>query len=841
MNQLLVDIRHALRGIFGAPLFTALAVASIALGIGASTAIFTLVDQIVLRPLPVERPHELALVRIEGRFDGNTWGAGNELSYPMYMDLRDHNTVFSGMFSRFGWSMHLGVDGRTERVEGELVSGTYFPVLGVRAAAGRLLTPDDDRVPGGHSVAVLSYRYWQTRFKSDPAVVGQKIAVNGHPFTVIGVAARGFDGLDIASASQVFVPMMMKPQMTPGWNFLDDRRSRFARVFGRLRPGVSHAQAKAGLQPFFREIRARELKDAYFAKASEYARKEFQRATLEVEPGFQGYSNVRELIASPLWVLMAIAGGVLLIACANVAGLLVARGLARQRELAIRLALGASRWRVVRQLLVESLILALMGGAAGILVAAWGCTLLLGVLVPPETIMGVSSTPDGRVLLFTLLVAILAAVMSGLVPAWQATRPTLAPTLKDQSGTVVGGGQVRLRKALVIAQVALSLLLLIGAGLFIRSLQNLLAQDPGFKTTNLVTFMVDPSLNGYSPQQTKQFAKRLVERTSSLPGVRVASITSVAILMGGSWSSTMTVEGYTAREDEDVVAYSNTVLPGYFQTMGIPLLVGRDFAVRDERLTPAPERESDFRVAIANQRFVERYFGKRNPIGRHVGFGGAPGTPTPIEIVGVVGTSKYVAIRDEAEPQLFFPFLEGRDPRLLVVYVRTTQEPETMFASLRQLVQGMDPALPVFEMRTMEEQVELSLFNERLVAGLSTVFGLLATLLAVVGIYGVMAYTVTRRTREIGIRVALGALSSRVAWLFVREAALLVIVGFVIALPLGWWLAHYVQTQLFGVRPLDPFTIALAMLGLGSVAAAGALVPALRAARIDPLTALREE
>jgi predicted permease len=424
-------------------------------------------------------------------------GAGNELSYPMYQDIRDHNEVFAGMFSRFGWSMHLGINGRTERTQGELVSGTYFPVLGVPAARGRLFTPADDRVPGGHSVAVLSYRYWQNRFASDPSVVGRKVTINGQPFTIVGVAADGFDGVDIAQASQVFVPMMMKAQMTPGWNQLDDRRSRFGRIFARLRPGVTHAQAEAALQPFFREMRERELKDSYFAGSTEFRKKEFLLATLKVEPGFQGYSYMRTTLTTPLWILMAIAGGVLLIACANVAGLLVARGLSRQREMAIRLALGAGRMRIVAALLVESLLLALVGAAAGLVVATWGTEFLLGLLLPPETVVSVTAAPDARVLLFTLALAAVTAVMFGLVPAWQATRPTLAPTLKDQSGTVVGGGQVRMRKALVIAQVALSLLLLIGAGLFVRSLRNLLAQDPGFQTTHLVRFNLDPSLSAY--------------------------------------------------------------------------------------------------------------------------------------------------------------------------------------------------------------------------------------------------------------------------------------------------------------------------------------------------------
>jgi predicted permease len=425
------------------------------------------------------------------------------------------------------------------------------------------------------------------------------------------------------------------------------------------------------------------------------------------------------------------------------------------------------------------------------------------------------------------------------VPALQATSPVLAPTLKDQAGTVVGGGPVRLRKALVVAQVALSLLLLIGAGLFVRSLRNLLAQNTGLDTTNLVAFNVDPSLNGYEPERNRRFASRLVERIRSIPAVVDASGAGIPILEGGSWNSNVTVEGYAAKEGEAAVAYHNTVLPGYFETLGIPLLLGRDFNDADVRTAPPVEGERG--VAIANQRFVDRYLNGTNPIGRRVGFGSDPGRPTPIEIVGVVGTAKYVAIRDEAEPQLFFPLLTDPNPRSLTVYVRTSAEPTSMFNQLRSAVSEVDADLPVYDMRTMELQVERSLSNERLVAGLSTVLGVLATLLAVVGLYGVMAYTVTRRKREVGIRMALGAEARRVALLFVREASLLVLMGFAIGLPTLVAAGRYVRSQLYGVGPLDPGTIAAAMVGLAAVATAGALVPALRAARINPLAALREE
>jgi predicted permease len=840
MRRVIADVRFALRTLRRAPLFTTLAALSIALGIGANTAIFTLLDQVVLRALPIPSADQLVQLQIDGRFSGNTWGDGTELSYPMYQDIRDRNAVFSGVCARFEWPMHLSAGGATERINGELVSGTYFPVLGVGPALGRIITPADDRVYGGHPVAIVSFDYWTGRFNSDPRIVGRKILLNGQPFTIIGVSRQGFHGVDIGYATQVFVPMMMKPQLTPGWNFLEDRRSRFARVFARLRPGVTAERAEAALQPFFRAMRQEEIKDSSFTTASPYAKREFLRASLKVVPAAQGHSGLRDYVTRPLWTLMAIVTGVLLIACANVAGLLIARGMARQREIAIRIALGGSRLRVALQLLVETLVLSFIGAAGGLLLATWGTSLLLSFFVDDPSAAGtLSGSPDARVIAFTVGLAFLTALVCGLAPALQATTPSLAPTLKDQAGTVVGGGPVRLRKALVIAQVALSLLLLIGAGLFVRSLRNLLAQNPGFETSNLVAFTVDPSLNGYAAERIKRLAATIIERTRTLPGVTDASIASIAVLKGGSWNSSVTAEGYAAREGEDVESYNNTVMPGYFQTMRIALLLGRDFSERDARQTPAKERTSDYRVAIANQLFVDKYFRGTSPIGRHVGFGNNPGTPTPIEIIGVVGTAHYVGIRDQAEPQLFFPLLEDRTPGVLSVYVRTTSPPETLFAPLRTAVRGLDPSLPVYDLRTMADQVDQSLRTERLVARLSTVLSVFATLLAVIGLYGVMAYTVTRRTREVGIRMALGAQSTAVAWLFVREAAILVGFGCLLGLPALWVFGQWVRSQLFGIDPLDPITIGVAAVGLGAVALAGALLPAVRASRINPLQALR--
>jgi predicted permease len=616
------------------------------------------------------------------------------------------------------------------------------------------------------------------------------------------------------------------------------------RVFGRLRPGVSAEQARAALQPFYKSRLEMEVKEAAFANAAPRVRERFVQAQLVVEPSAQGRSGFRRTLTRPLWILMAIAGGVLLIACANVANLLLARGAGRQREMAVRLALGARRAQLVRQLLVESLLLALAGGLAGLALSAVGAPLLLSFFTSGEGPQPVSTRPDLRILAFTFAVSTLTGVFFGLAPALQSTRPDVAPTLKDQAGSVLGG-QARLRKALVASQVAVSLLLLIGAGLFIRTLNNLFAVDLGVQATSLVGFTVSPSLNGYTGDRTKVFAKTLLERLRATPGVTAAGAASMRILEGNQWSSSMTIEGYTPKGEETPSTLNNSITPGYFSTMGIPLVMGRDFDQRDERLgmpePPPGQRGPEVRSVIVNERFVRQYFGTANPIGRRIGFGSDPGTPTPIEIIGVVKDAKYTDVRDETQRQAFFPMLEARQTGQLTFYVRTTRDVESMFGAIRRTVQGIDANLPIHGTRTVERQVQLSLSRERLIATMSVLFGVMATLLAVVGLYGVMAYTVSRRTREIGIRMALGAKGSAIAWLIVREVLAIAGIGMAVGLPAAWWLGRYISSQLYEVRATDPLAIASAVFALTAVAMLAGLIPSARAARVSPTTALRYE
>lgn len=841
------DVRYAVRGFSRNPLFTVVAVLSLAFGIGANTAVFSLLDQVMLRMLPVKNPEQLVQLAERGNHYGSNSGM-NALSYPMYKDFSEHNDVFSGMFCRYSFDTSLGFGNRTERVNAELVSGTYFPVLGVRAALGRTFTPADDQVPNGHPLAVLSYNYWQTRFAGDRAIVNKTLVINGHNMTVIGVAQAGFDGIDFGQTAKVFIPVQMKAQMTPFWDAMKDRRWRWVQVFGRLKPGVSRERAKAALQPFMHGMLEMEVKEAAFSHADEYSRREFLKCWVDVMPGSQGQSYLRGEMSTPLWVLMALTGAVLLLACANLANLLLARATMREREMAIRLAIGAGRTRIIRQLLVESLLLSAFGAVLGLGLAFGADQFLLTAFLPAEAAgdVKISAVPDIRILVFTLGVMVVTALIFGLAPAVQSSRADVAPTLKDQAGAVVGGGNVMLRKVLVGAQVMLSLLLLIGAGLFMRTLSNLRDLGPGFSTEKLVGFELDPSLNGYSAERAKLFYAHLDDQLSATPGVKSVGLASMRLLTGNEWDSSMTAEGYTAKPGQQPQPFMNSISPNYFGTMGIPILEGRDFTIKDSHKIPHGKNSDGTEgtapaTVMINESFAKKYFAGRNPIGMHLGFGADPGTKTDMEIIGVMKDVKYTSLRDEIAPQAFIPYLASDYVGGMTVYLRTTLDPKQVMGEMRRKVRELDPNIPVYAMRTTEEQVDLSLRSERMVASLSLVFGALATLLAVIGLYGVMAYTVARRTREIGIRMALGAIQGNVIWMVMKDVLMLIGLGVAVGLPLAIGLSRLIQSQLFGLAPHDPITLTLATLGLTLVACLAGFVPALRASRVDPTRALRYE
>jgi predicted permease len=834
MGHLLNDIHYALRTFRKSPVFVAVAVLSLALGIGANTAIFTLIDQVLLRLLPVKDPQQLVLLWTRGQHYGSNSGA-NKISYPMYEDFRDRNQVFSGMFCRNDMDFSLNFEGKTERISGEVVSGTYFPVLGVGAALGRVFNASDDQAQGGVPYAVLSYRYWMSRFAGDPQVIGKKLVLNGFPFTVVGVSQAGFDGTDPAHSPQVRVPILMKLQVdAQGYYDFKNRRNRWVNAYGRLKPGVTIEQAKASLQPLLHQMLDMEVQEKDFARAAPEDKQAFLRMWITLLPAAKGRSFLRDRFSNSLVVLMAIVGLVLLIACANVANLLIARATARQKEIAVRLALGASRGQIVSQLLVESLMLSLAGGLAGLLLAVWIDETLVSFLPKGTSILTISASPDWRVLLFTLGISLATGIIFGLVPALQATRPDLAPTLKDEVGAITSTASTGLRKSLVVAQVTLSLLLLVGAGLFIRSLKNLKDLDPGFKTRNLVTFSIDAPLNGYKAERSREIYRQIHAALNALPGVESASLAVMPVMEGYEWDSSVTVDTFTGKRPDGLDPHMNFVSPGYFKTMDVPILQGRDFR-------PSDQGKDAPKVCMINDKFAKKFFPAGRAVGHRIGMGGDPGTKTDIEVVGVFGDMKYEGMREEVPIEMIRPYEQEEFTTGMAVYIRTAREPEQIFSAARHAVQEVDATLPVVDMKTLEKQVDNSLVTERLVATLSSAFGVLATLLASIGLYGVMAYTVARRTREIGIRMALGAATGSVVWLVMKEVLVLVGAGIVLGLGASWGLTRYVQKELYGIQPNDLLTIILATIGIACVALAAGYVPARRATRVDPIRALRWE
>jgi predicted permease len=833
MASLVPDVVFAFRGFRRSPVFTAVAILSLALGIGANTAIFTLVDQLILRLLPVRDPQQIVLLAGRGRHYGGNNGR-NALAYPMYQDIRDRNQVFSGMMCRYSMPFTLGIGADTSVVAGELVSGNYFPLLGVRAARGRLFTSNDDLHAGQHPYAVLSYAFWQTRFSGDPALVGQTIRVNSYPLMIVGVAQPGFDGIEPGLPAQIFFPLAMAQSVRPGFTDMFNRRQRWVNVYGRLKPGMTPDKARAGLQPLFHQIIDGEVLQPPFRNATAYDKQQFLRMWLDVMPGGQGNTYLRRKYEKPLWVLMGVVGLVLLIACANLASLLTARAESRQKEIAIRLAMGSSRARIIRQLLTESVLLAAVGGVAGVVLAI---VMVKGLLVfLPTTISGYAlrSTPDWRMLAFTFLLALATGILFGLAPALQSTRPQLASTLKDQAGNVMGGrAQAGFRKTLVAAQVTLSLLLLIGAGLFLRSLANLRLLNPGFRTSNLVQFSIAPGSVGYDAARARAFYQRLEERLQRLPGVSGAGLAQMPVLTGNEWDNYITIEGYQAKPGEDMDPHFNAVSPGYFAAMGIHVLAGRGFAAKDDFAAP--------KVAVVNASFARRYFGDGVAVGRRIGQGSDPGTPTDTEIVGVVNDTRYEGLRDEMPRLVYLCSAQRRGIYSQNVYVRTERDPAQAFAAIRGAVRGLEANLPLAGMKTVDRQLDESLVTERLIATLSGVFGGLATVLAIVGLYGVMAYMVARRAREIGIRMALGALAGNVVWLVMREVLVVLGAGIAAGLPLAWYLGKLVRTQLYGIDPMDAASIAWATALLAAVALLAGYIPARRAAGYDPSRVLRYE
>ena len=848
MGSLGQDLRYGSRMLLKNKAFTAVAVLSLALGIGANTALFSLIDAVLLKMLPVREPKELVLFHwfsgpraMFRSHDGNLKRdpvtkemTSTSFSYLTFEQLRDANESLSQVFAFAPIEqLNVNVDGQAEIAGGQLITGAYYEGLGVRALIGRTITPGDDAAQAD-PVVVITDRYWQRRFNRDSNIIGRTINVNNVGFTVIGVTPPEFFGaLEVGQPADLSIPMSSEPLIRSGSRDLTQSWFWWVRIMGRVKPGVTAEQARANLEPAFQ----RSALDGWNAVVAS-ARAQGQTLSsdprdtplLRVSSGSQGLVDARRSYSEPLAILMIVAASVLLIACANVANLLLARAGARQKEIAVRLALGASRWRLLKQLLTESVLLAMLGGAAGVLFAYLGKDTLLSLRPWGGSELVLDLRIDLRVLAFTIAVSLLTGILFGLAPALRATRVDLSPALKDNARSLASASRPLLTQALVVVQVSLSLVLMIGAALFVRTLTNLEAVDVGFNRENLLLFRVDPRLSGYQSARIPDLYQRMTERIEAVPGVRSATMSRHPLLSGSARNSNITVQGDANQSDEPV--YSNTVAANFLETMEMPLLLGRGLSIHDDARAP--------KVAVINQAMARKYFGDTNPIGRRFGFGGRPENAGQIEIVGVVRDAKYTGLRQDIPPTAYTSYLQ-ETPGQITFEVRTAGDAGAMAASIRDAVREVDSNLPLFDVKTQSQQAAESLMQERLFATLSSFFGVLAMLLACVGLYGVMSYGVTRRTNEIGIRMALGATSPRVMRMVMRETMLMVGIGVTIGLGTAMAVTRLIVTMLYGLAPTDPVTISIAVVLMIAVAAVAGYIPARRASRVDPMIALRYE
>ena len=809
------DLRYAVRMLRTSPGFAAVAVLTLALGIGANTAIFTLVDAVLLTALPVESPRQLVVLDVI-----TARGEKQNLSYPLFERIRGDVDAFSGVFAALDGVDHMdvagpGSSGRSEEAKVQLVSGEYFPVLGVKALVGRTLAPDDNRPGGEPGVAVLSYSFWQRRFAGDASVIGANVVVKRQPVTIVGVAPPGFFGEAVGRAPDMWVPLVMQPRFARGMSLLDRPNVGWLRVVGRLRPGASVSTADAALAVAVTRIQS-EATDF-----SKYAR----RITVRSSDGSRGLPDFRERFSLPLRILAGIVSIVLLIACANVANLLLARATARQREMGVRLAIGAGRRRLIRQLFTESLLLASLGGAVGLFVAWWGSRVLLVLASSEPAPIPIDVGLNAHVLVFTSALSLVTVVVFGLAPALTVSRVDVGTALKLNAGTQT---RARLSRSLLVTQVALSLVLLTGAALFGQTLRNLRMRDLGFSPDALVEIRIAPQASGYKTEQLPDLSRRLVDRLASAPGVESAAFTHAGFGGGISATCCVAVAGYAHEPGEDRQIRTLGVAPGYFRTLRLPLLRGRDFTAQDGRLDP-----NQISVAVVNEAFVRRYLDGRDPLGARFGWGDPPNVKYAVEIVGVVRDAVHEELREEIKPLVYFPFSWGD-----TFVVRAAGPPDAVVATLRREVQAVDGNLES-SMRTVADTLDRAVVREKLLSRLATFFGILATALAGVGLYGLMAYAVVRRTREIGIRMALGAARGVVLRSEMRSAIRLVAMGITVGVPIALAVGRLIRSQLFGISGADPVTFAVAIAVLALVAGAAAYLPARRASHVDPMVALR--
>jgi macrolide transport system ATP-binding/permease protein len=829
MGNLIQDLRYGFRLLLKKPGFTVVAVLVLALGIGVNTTIFSLVNALLLRELPGTTEPQRLVAIYTSDFSSGLYGTS---SYPDYVDYRDKSDAFSGIAAYYdNVYMNLASGAGAERVTGALVTGNYFEVLGAKTRLGRTLLASDDLTPGGHPVVVLSHETWEKRFGSDQNVVGKTVNLNNQSFTVIGVASEDFKGNSLDSEPGFWIPISMLVQVEPVYGKSDPMSRRGARwlgMIGRLKEGATLEQAHAQVNTI-----AAALAQAY-PKSNLGTLKQPDKPrpmTLVRASEAMLHPSVRNTTRRIAQLLMVVVGLVLLIACANVANLLLARARGRQKEIAVRLALGARRTRIVRQMLTESMMLSILGGAFGLLLAIWLSDIMLSTNLL-ASFQALDPKLDARVLGFTLIVSLMTGLLFGLAPALQASKPDLVGALKDAEP---GSGQrvsrlFSLRNILVISQVALSLMLLVGAGLFLRSLQKAYASDLGFKVNDALLASVDVSRQGYTEVQGKNFFQQLQEHVAGLPGVTSVSLASYVPVDAAGSRTTVVLEGYEAQAGEDLELNINTVGLRYFETMGIPLLMGRDFSVQDAETSPG--------VIIVNETLANKYWPGQNAVGKRIKFGGAQGKYS--EIIGVTRTGKYRNVREEAKPYIYRPFMQRYQSEMTLI-VRTDGNPTALLSSLRNEVQKLDRNLPLFDVKTLNEHLGAALAEERTNALLVGSFGLLALLLAAVGIYGLMSYAVTQRTHEIGIRMALGAKSSDVLKLILWESLKLAVIGVALGLLGAMAVTRLVSSMLFETSATDPGTFIVVALILTLVMLLASYIPARRATKVDPMIALRYE
>jgi predicted permease len=827
LETLAQDIRYAGRTLRANPGFAATAILSLALGIGANTAIFSILNAVMLRSLPVEDPRQL--VQVGAPRAGNTSPMSVAFTNPIWEQVRDHQQAFSGSLAFDTDRFDLAAGGESHFAEGIWASGDFFRVLGVPAMRGRVFTPGDDLHGGGHAgpVAVISYGFWKRYYAADPEIVGKTIRLNRHPFTIVGVTPPWFTGLDVDKHYDVAIPIGCEPIFHTDSSALDDRSWWWLRIVGRLQPGETAKQAEARMQALAPEVNRATLPQNWGANGQ---RKYLQRS-FALLPAATGFSDTGRDYRTALFTLMVVVGLVLLIACANIANLLLARATARQREISIRMAIGAARRRVIRQLMSESLLLSVFGAAGGLLFAIWGSSLLVRFLSKAGSELQLDTAPDLRVLAFTMGVALLTGILFGLAPAWRATSVSPNNVLKEH-GRGLASARFGLGRALVAGQVALSLMLLVGAALFLGTFRNLLHTDLGFNSRNVLLIQADMMQSNIPPKQRPPVYRAIVERLRAIPGVAAASSSVLTPIGRGQWDGNVTPEGYSSKRQEDTQVYFNRVSPGYFATMRQPLMSGRDFSAHDDLGAP--------KVMLITESAARRFFVQANPLGKTIG-ARFPGTLETYQVIGVVKDAKYAAVDEGLTLTVYVACAQDMFPFPEVTFeVRSAQPVETVIPAVRAAIGEVNRGISL-EFRNFETQVNESLLQPRMVALLSAFFGGLALLLAMIGLYGVTAYGVARRQSEIGIRMALGAQPASVIWLVLRDVAAMLAIGTLLGLAASLAAGRLVATLLYGVKPYDVAPLAIAAVVLGIATGIAAYLPAHRAARLDPMAALREE